>query len=140
MGSNANQLQTFIASGSIAAFAFVENVPTAPPYGQGQTVQQGTANGPVIGVGPEYSVTTGNAIEVAVLGQFQRLQISSSFSGTGNQGDELISDASGFGTLRGVGGGKGQNIGAIATEQYVANQIILVQVVKYNVQPGDYNS
>jgi hypothetical protein len=133
MGMNSSQVQNAVANGAIGAFRFVERDPGSLTK---QRVNQGTANGRVVGVGPSYATTTGTALPYAYSG-LEWLIIG---VGGCTAGDRLKSDSTGQGVAISTGGTTVQNVGALATADAVAGDIILVQVEIYTVAAGDYLS
>lgn len=121
-----------IATTAIAAAVFVERDPNG---GAKRRIQQGTANGRVIGIGPEYSAAALESVPYRVSG-YSKLTM----GGTVTAGDRLKSDANGKGVGLAVGGTVPQNIGALAVEDGVSGDVKDVQIEIYTEQPGDYLS
>lgn len=133
MGTNSSSRQTAIANGAIASFRFVERDPGSNLL---QRVQQGTANGRVVGIAPSYATTTGVAIDYAYAG-LDYLIIG---SGGCVAGDRLKSDSTGQGVVVANSGSTPQNVGAFATCNASAGDTVLVQIELYTEATGDYLS
>lgn len=123
---------TGIALAAIAAAVFVERDPNGTNK---RRIQTGTANGRVVGVGPEYAVAALESVPYRVSG-YAKLTM----GGTVTAGDRLKSDSAGKGVGLAVGGTVPQNVGALAIEDGVSGDVKDVQIEIYTEQPGDYLS